>query len=125
MRIEDQIRANADLVITKLGPLSDIDFGLNRESVVWVADFIELQRQQDDINTETIDDLIEILGSFLGECIVANYAGAWHEANDLWGVKIKNGAIAYPFNKVRKQFDQGIEGGESIVDLYDVLQRYQ
>lgn len=120
MHIEDQIKANADLVITKLGPLSDIDFGLNRESVIWIESFIERQRQRDDIDLETIDGLVEVLGSFLGECMVANYAGQWHEVNGMWGVQLENEATAFPFNKVRKQFDNGIEGGDSIISFYEV-----
>lgn len=119
MHIEDQIKANADLVIAKLGPLSDIDFGLNHESVVWVAGFIERQRQRDDIDADTIDGLVEVLGSFLGECMVANYAGQWQEADGRWGVQLKSKVTAFPFSKVRKQFDNGIEGGDNIASFYE------
>ncbi|MFF4771566.1 hypothetical protein ACFY05_01755 [Microtetraspora fusca] len=37
----EKIEANVAFAIEKLGPLSDVRFGLNEESVVWVEGFID------------------------------------------------------------------------------------
>jgi len=65
--MEDKIRANAELVIKQLGPLSGLAFGYNADSVVWVDGFIEQQRSRSDIDNDQVDGLVNVLGSFLGE----------------------------------------------------------
>jgi hypothetical protein len=43
-----KIQDNVSLAIEQLGPLSDVDFGLNQKSVEWVEGFIERQRSRPD-----------------------------------------------------------------------------
>jgi hypothetical protein len=116
-----QIEANVRLAIDQLGPLSDVDFGLNQESVEWVEGFIERQRSRPDFDLERIGGLIGVLGSFLGACIVAATGGSWHRpGDDGWGVLLPDGSTAFPFAKVHKQFRDGVEAGESIVSFYRI-----
>ncbi|GAA2905146.1 hypothetical protein GCM10010517_71300 [Streptosporangium fragile] len=116
-----QIQANVNLAIDQLGPLSDVDFGLNRESVEWVEGFIERQRSRTDFDLEQIGVLVGVLGSFLGACIVAATGGSWHRSDDDgWGVLLPDGSTAFPFAKVRKQFRDGVEEGESIAGFYRI-----
>ena len=116
-----EIRANSDLVVQHLSPHSDIVFGLNRASVEWVDGFIERQRKRSDLDDQARSGLINRLGSFLGECIVANTKGSWAyiESEGTIGVQFQNGNCVFPFNKVMKQFDNGLAGGDSIVGLFD------
>lgn len=117
----ERIAGNVELAITQLGPLSDVDFGLNQESVAWVDGFIERQRARPDFDLDTVDTLISVLGSFLGECVVARTGGSWHETDDgTWVVLLPNGNTVFPFSKVRKQFRDGQEAGESIASFYHV-----
>ena len=115
------IKKNAQLVIERLGPLSKIDFGFNRESVEWIEGFIERQRARVDFDLEGSSALVDILGSFLGEAIIANGGGAWRgsETHGL-GVTFPDGNSCYPFNKVHKAFRDGLEGGDSILSFYDL-----
>jgi|SRR5438105_1559691 len=115
------IRANSDIVVQQLGPHSGIAFGLNRPSVEWVDGFVERQRQRPDFDDQAKSGLVNRLGSFLGECIVANTKGswAWIESQGTVGVQFPNGNCVFPFNKVAKQFDNGRTGGDSVVGLYD------
>lgn len=115
------IRANSDLVVQHLGPHSGIVFGLNRASVAWLDGFIERQRQRPDLDDRLRAALINQLGSFLGECIVANTKGewAWIESQKTVGVQFPGGNCVFPFNKVSKQVDNGRAGGDSIVGLFD------
>src|SRR5687768_11229557 len=101
----EAIRKNADLVIKQFAPLSGIDFGLNRESVEWVEGFIERQRAREDFDLNNSERLIDVLGSFLGECIIANAGGEWRvsETHGL-GVTFPDGNVSYPFSKMDKMF---------------------
>lgn len=116
------ITANVQLAIDKLGPLSEIDFGPNRESVEWVEGFIERQRARPDFDPDKTAGLAAVLGSFLGECIVAETDGEWkwHEEAGCWGVEVRDDNVAFPFAKVEKQLRNGVEGGDSILSFYDV-----
>lgn len=117
----DEIEANIRLAIDRLGPLSDVDFGLNQESVEWVEGFIERQRTRPGFDPEQVDGLVGVLGSFLGACVAAATGGSWQWSQDHgWGVHLPNGSVAFPFSKVRKQFRDGLEGGESIASFYRI-----
>ncbi|MEW9550683.1 hypothetical protein [Nonomuraea sp. NPDC050783] len=119
------IRENVDLAIEQLGPISDVDFGLNRESVEWVEGFIERRRARPDFDPEQVDGLVGVLGSFLGACIAAAAGGRWHKRDeDGWGVLLPDGSTAFPFTKVRKQLRDGVEAGESIASFYQVAVDY-
>ncbi|SDK61276.1 hypothetical protein [Nonomuraea jiangxiensis] len=114
-----QIAANVRLVIERLGPLSGMDFGLDRESVEWVEGFIERRRTPD---AEQVDGLVSTLGSYLGACVIAATGGSWHKSDDHgWGVLLPNGGTAFPFAKVRKQLRDGVAEGESIAGFYRVV----
>jgi hypothetical protein len=117
-----QVQRNVDLVIGQLGPVSGIDFGLNRESVAWVDGFIERQRGRPEFDAESVDGLVGTLGSFVGACIAAAAGGSWQWSDDqqALGVALAGDSMAFPFAKVRKQFLNGREGGDSVLSFYDV-----
>jgi hypothetical protein len=108
----DKIQANARMTIEQLRPLSKIDFGYNAESVKWLEGYIERMRASGQFENEaTKDKLISVFGSFLGECLVHCYGGAWTDVREgSWSVRIGNN-FAFPFNKVTKQIDNGVEDG--------------
>jgi hypothetical protein len=113
--MEEKIRANAEMVVQQLRPLSGIDFGYTKESVEWLEGYIERLRNSGEFdNVETKNKLTSVFGSFLGECVVRCYGGRWklHEAG-VWCVAFKEDQAAFPFAKVAKQIDNGIEDGIS------------
>ena len=126
MDAREQIQANVELAIEQLGPLVDFDFGLNRESVQWVEGFIERQREREGFDPEDAGGLIGVIGSFLGECIVAATGGRWEwaEAQGHWCVQLANNNKAFPFVKVEKQFRQGLSAGESTFSFYTITVDY-
>jgi hypothetical protein len=111
------LRQNAESFIRQLSPVSTIELGYNEESVKWVSGFIDRNRSK--FEQKTIDDLIILIGSFLGECIIENTDGRWDFCEDLqsWGVVFKIGNTCFPFNKTAKHFQHG--GGDSIFSFYD------
>ena len=120
------IKKNSEFVIERLGLLSGIAFGLNRASVEWVEGFIERQRSQPGFDPDNTDNLVSVLGSFLGECLIANAGGAWHwsDEHSAWSVHFGGNTQAFPFAKVRKLFLNGLEGGDSILSFYDIVVDY-
>lgn len=114
--MENQIKTNAEFVIQQLGPLSGFQFGYNAESVAWVDGFIEQQRGSD---ADTINGLINTLGSFLGECIIRCFGGHWQNIAGEWGVCFDDQNIVFPFSKVRKQFTNNRE--DSIKKFFELI----
>ncbi len=110
--MEEHIKANAEMTIQQLRPLSRIDFGYNAESVEWLEGYIEeLRRSGEFEEAAKKDKLVSVLGSFLGECIVRCYGGVWTQRDGVWCVAFEGGNIAFPFAKVSKQMDHGLEDG--------------
>lgn len=116
----DQIAANVQLAIDRLGEVADVPFGLDRASVAWVAGFIDRQRTRDGFDPDNTLGLVNVLGSHLGEAIVAATGGRWEEVDDAWGVRLGSQGVCFPFTKVAKQLREGTEGGDSILGFYDV-----
>jgi hypothetical protein len=119
--MEEDIKANAELVVEQLRPLSGIDFGYTQESVEWLEGYIERLRNSGEFESDrTKNKLTSVFGSFLGECIVRCYGGTWrqHEAG-IWCVAFNDDNIAFPFAKVAKQIDNGLE--DSIASFFTVL----
>lgn len=109
------IRANVEMAVRELGATSGIaDFGLNEKSVAWVEGFIERQRGGDP------GALVSVLGSLLGEAIIARAGGTWMDSEQGPGVRFWNNAMCFPFAKVAKQFADGKEEGESVLGFYRV-----
>lgn len=118
--MEEHIRANAEMVVQQLRPLSGIDFGYTQESVEWLDGYIERLRSSGEFESvEAKDKLINVFGSFLGECIVRCYGGTWKQNEEGWGVAFDDDNVAFPFVKVAKQIDNGSE--DSIASFFTVI----
>mgnify|MGYP001317816333 CR=1 FL=1 len=113
-----QIAHNVEFAIRELGALVDFPFGLNKESVAWVEGFVERQRESG--NAEPGGGLHSVIGSYLGEAIIAATGGCWDESEHGIGVLFSNGSKCFPFAKVGKQFENGAEGGDSMLSFYNV-----
>jgi len=122
----ETLRHTAAAVIEQLGPLSGIEFGLNRDSVEWVTGFIERQRARPDFDNDTISGLTGAIGSFLGESIIAATGAQWEWSEEYgqWSIALGGNNAAFPFGKVHKQLESGLEGGESIISFYDIVVQY-
>ncbi|MDQ8699719.1 hypothetical protein [Hyphomicrobium sp. LHD-15] len=121
-----QINANVEFALQEFRELADKDVTLDAESVAWVEGFVESARGRYlGVDGGVPEGLIGLIGSYLGEAIIAETGGQWTEddAGGL-GVAFPNGDAVYPFTKVRKQFEQGVAGGESILSFYTVAVSY-
>ncbi|HUS36496.1 MAG TPA: hypothetical protein VM680_14185 [Verrucomicrobiae bacterium] len=108
----DKIQANAQMTVEQLRQLSRIDFGYNAASIEWLEGYIERLRTSGEYEDEaTKEKLISVFGSFVGECIVRCYGGEWTTDKDgNWSVRFGDN-FAFPFTKVTKQIENGLEDG--------------
>ncbi|MFE5455904.1 hypothetical protein [Nocardia sp. NPDC056564] len=110
------IDSHVHLVLELFGRASGIDFGLNRASLRWLDDLIELQRAAPGFDPEpVVESLTSLIGSFLGACIVADTKGDWHinEKGSL-GVRLPNGVFVNPFQQTKEAIRRGVESGATI-----------
>jgi len=109
---QKHIQANAELVIQELRPVSGMDFGYTKESVVWLEGYIEQLRLSGALQVEeTKDKLAGMFGSFLGECVIRCYGGHWAEREGNWCVAFDGNNCVFPIGKTAKQMNNGLEDG--------------
>jgi hypothetical protein len=121
-----RIKANAEFALQEFREVAEKNIGFDAESVAWVEGFVERARERyADAEGGVPSGLVSTIGSYLGEAIIAETGGHWieDEAGGL-AVAFPNGDAVYPFNKVTKQFELGIAGGESILSFYSVAVSY-
>jgi hypothetical protein len=120
----EMIRANAVLVVREMADLSGAAHGFTSEGVAWITGFIERQRLA--ITPDNSRGLVNVLGCYLGEAIIAAVPGAeWAEdPNGALGIVFPNGDMAFPFSKVEKQLADGLESGESVLSFYNISVNY-
>jgi hypothetical protein len=112
METREQIKANAELVIQELRPISGMDFGYDKKSVEWLEGHIERLRLSGAFQIEeTKNKLAEMHGSFLGESIIQCYGGDWTLSNGFWGVQVNRYNLLRPIAIVRSQMDNGLKDG--------------
>ncbi|WP_139798996.1 hypothetical protein [Andreprevotia lacus] len=114
-RIE-QILANVELLKELIREELDVQLRFDLESVEWLDGYIERRHLEGD--TAKWDGTISVIGSFLGECIRHQIGGDWYWWDDNLGIFFNEGDAVFPFNKLRKQLENGRDGGDSILDLY-------
>src|SRR5262245_13088226 len=120
MTVQEQIRANADMVVEQLREVSGMsNFGYNAESVAWVDGFIDRQRVRPDFDEGAIHQMRQNLGSYLGECVRTCYGGEWQEQEGTWAIAFNSKNAVFPFTKVSKHLVNGYE--DSVQSWFDVI----
>lgn len=117
MTPEEQCRSLAARFVEVMSKDVGVELGYTQESVEWADGYVERLRQS--VDAETASQVSKFVGAFLGECIIANYGGAWREGEGTWGVYFDEKNAAFPFAKVQKQFENGAE--DSILGFYEVI----
>ncbi len=121
-----RVRELAAVVLTQLATLSDAPLTYDRASVVWLEGYIERERMGRDPAAGAPAELVDGLGAFLGECILASADGqwVWDEFQNDWCLALTVGGRISPAGKIWRQFMHGRDGGESIVAFYDIVVDY-
>lgn len=119
LTIPEKIQANAELLIKNIRQDFGIELKYNEEAVRWIEEYIDTHRNTTD--QSQVNNLINKMGSFLGECIRHEFGGEWKEVNGQWAIAFNPSNAAFPFNKIAKLFENGLEGGDSILSFYQVI----
>ena len=115
--MEEQIKILAHNLISTLAEMLGVNLSYDRASVEWLDGYIE--RLRPTLDESSVNGLANSIGSFLGECIIANHGGVWREAHGTWGIYFDEENAVYPFAKVQKHLLNG--AGDSILSFYEVI----
>lgn len=114
----EMIRANADLAITTARERLGIELTFDRSGVEWLDG--HLNRIRGRLPASARAGVVNVMGSFLGECIVRSHGGAWIEKPGTgWFVEVRRRyqVSVNVFGKVEKQLAG--EEGESVLSIFD------
>lgn len=115
--VQTAIDKNVELVRDTMPEVAGIPFEYDDASIEWLDGYINRMRKE---FGDEPGRLAQVLASYIGESIRRNYGGRWVEAEDGIGVEIRPDFIAFPFNKVSKQFSNGPE--DSVFSFYRSIQ---
>jgi hypothetical protein len=113
MSAPTQIKKNAQWVIDNFGPESGVpQFGYNAQSVAYLDTFLDRQGESLRASDQSTDRIVSLLGSFLGEAIIASYGGNWQQSEAGIAIVLESGAQVHfvnPFHKILKRLTNGQE----------------
>lgn len=90
----------------------------NADGIKFLEGFIERNKAQ--ITKDEWEGLINSCGAFVGQCIIENYGGQWvRDESGQAAILFNENNKIYPFTKVRKQFENGLE--DSIYAIYTII----
>lgn len=118
--MQETIKANAELAIRHLSALNEGKFSYDEASVRWLDDYIERLRSSGEFSdTQKREKLLSVFGSYLGECIIVSHGGEWVQKEGLWCVSFDKNNCAYPFAKVEKRIENGLD--DSLVSFFTMI----
>jgi hypothetical protein len=108
-----EIQKNAQWVIDNFGPQSGLPrFGYDVPSVAYLDTFIDRQGMSFRSSEKSIERIVNLLGAFVGEAIIATYGGEWQQSEKGVSVAVQGGGQVHciqPFDKVHKRLVNGKE----------------
>lgn len=97
---------------------TELKLKYDTDSVKYLEGFIE--RQKTRFSEDKSKGLINSCGAFLGQCIIENYGGKWvRDDNGQVAISFDSQNMVYPFAKVSKQFENGLE--DSVYSMYTII----
>lgn len=113
----EMIEANAELAVQSARERLGVSLSFDRAGAEWLDG--HLNRLRGRLSPEAQAGIVNVMGSFLGECIVRAHGGEWIEKAGEWLVQVKRAytVSVNVFGKVEKQLAQ-VEG-ESVLSLFD------
>ncbi len=97
---------------------AQLELNYDLEGVRWLDDYVEHLHQR---KVAVADNQVEAVGAFLGECIIRKLGGTWSLHDNMEMVRFDASNGVFPFNKVRKHWSNGREGGDSLLGMYQSI----
>ena len=110
--MSEKLRQAAELFV-RLSRDAGRELAYDASGVAWADQYAQAVRpveSDDQLRVQTA-----LLGSYLGETLIAVHGGAWVEEEGEWLVELADGRRAWPF---RKAMEQLRDGEESILALF-------
>jgi hypothetical protein len=114
---EEQLRGLAEKFVAVMRSELDVELSYDEASVEWADGYIG--RVRAGVSADSVESISSLIGSFLGECVIANYGGRWRETENGTGVCFDGNNCVFPFAKVQKHFLHG--EGDSILSFYRTI----
>jgi hypothetical protein len=114
----EQINANADLAVATAQERLGVKLTFDRHGAEWLDG--HLDRLRGHLSAEAQAGVVNVMGSFLGECVVRAHGGEWFEnEHGEWLVRVRReySIAVNVFGKVEKQLNSA--DGESVLSLFD------
>lgn len=115
--LADQMQAAAEKLRSVFKEQMDLELDYDEAGVRWLEGYIDRARLRAS-DEKSRQGSIHLIGAFLGECTIRSLGGQWATHEDMLCVVLKEGGMVFPHNKVTKQFNNGTEGGDSILGFY-------
>ena len=115
--LEEQWRGLAEKFIAVMRSELGVELDYDEASVEWADGYIGRVRAS--VSEDSVAPISNLIGSFLGECVIANYGGRWRETENGTGVCFDEDNCVFPFAKVQKHFLHG--EGDSILSFYKTI----
>jgi hypothetical protein len=110
-------QASEFIELAKPASMND-NFGFDRQSVAYLDAFIDRQTKPARRDESLRAQFVSLLGSYLGEAILATYGGEWVELDGGLVIHIQRGdevIMLQPFGKVH---DRIMNGNEDNIEFY-------
>lgn len=115
--LAEEIAANSDLVRSRFGQLAKVDLDCDAAGVCWLSAYID--DKHDTWSAVTVNNLVDTLGSYFGECLRKELGGQWYKTDGHVELRINTDRSCYPFEMLRKHIENS--PADSILDSFDSL----
>ena len=89
------LSGNAEVFSSVVQDRYDVTLSHDREGVLLLERFLNTRRE--DLGEDALTGLVDLAGSFLGECILRTHGGEWVDGHDHPFVEIEPGRLSDPF----------------------------
>ncbi|MDR3055711.1 MAG: hypothetical protein LBU53_09975 [Zoogloeaceae bacterium] len=96
-----------------------VELNYDEESVRWLDGYIERIRLKADEHQR--QGHTNLIGSFLGECIIRNIGGQWARYDGMICIMHNKDNVDFPYNKVAKYYENRADSGDSILGFYQTI----
>ncbi|MBU2101120.1 hypothetical protein KKH05_00110 [Patescibacteria group bacterium] len=102
----EQFKHYAQIHIDTTKDVFGVELDFEEKSVLELDDLI--QKGWPDGVPAMLDNVVLLIGSFLGEAIIKIIGGEWESTAEGWGIRINNATLMV-FSKVKKRLLNGME----------------
>ncbi|MDR2637979.1 MAG: hypothetical protein LBB55_06545, partial [Zoogloeaceae bacterium] len=101
----EQIRQAAEQLRDLFRENLQVELNYDEDSIAWLDGYIERAR----LRAGETEGAVNLIGAFLGECLIRNFGGQWAIYDGMLGVAFDDRNVAFPYNKTAKQYANGAE----------------